>query len=116
MQTSVEGVYAIGDVASFPLLVAGGTLVRQEHVTHARSSAAQAAKALMGESTASLAAGMLSNNGCASCVTHFARHSTASFGILNTHAVYHDMGLAHVSSEDLCDSQVSASRSALHLC
>lgn len=49
LQTSAEGVYAIGDVASFPLLVAGGALVRQEHVTHARSSAAQAAKALMGE-------------------------------------------------------------------
>jgi NADPH-dependent 2,4-dienoyl-CoA reductase/sulfur reductase-like enzyme len=49
LQTSVDGVYAIGDVASFPLLVAGGALVRQEHVTHARSSAAQAAKALLGE-------------------------------------------------------------------
>lgn len=49
MQTSVPGVYAIGDVASFPLLCAGGAAVRQEHVTHARSSAAQAAQAIMGE-------------------------------------------------------------------
>lgn len=48
-QTSVDGVYAIGDVASFPLLAAGGALVRQEHVTHARSSAAQAAHAILGE-------------------------------------------------------------------
>ncbi|KAF6255444.1 monodehydroascorbate reductase [Scenedesmus sp. NREL 46B-D3] len=47
-KTSVDGVYAIGDVAAFPLLAAGGELVRQEHVTHARSSAAHAAKALMG--------------------------------------------------------------------
>lgn len=49
LQTRVDGVYAIGDVASFPLLVAGGAPVRQEHVTHARSSAAQAAKAILGE-------------------------------------------------------------------
>ena len=49
IQTSVDGVYAIGDVASFPLLCAGGVSVRQEHVTHARSSAAQAAHAIMGE-------------------------------------------------------------------
>jgi hypothetical protein len=49
LQTSVDGVYAIGDVAAFPLLVADGAVVRQEHVTHARSSAAQAAKALMGK-------------------------------------------------------------------
>jgi thioredoxin reductase len=48
-QTSVDGVYAIGDVASFPLLCAGGASVRQEHVTHARSSAVQAAKSIMGE-------------------------------------------------------------------
>lgn len=49
LQTSVGGVYAIGDVASFPLLCAGGVAVRQEHVTHARSSAAQAAAAITGE-------------------------------------------------------------------
>lgn len=52
LQTGVDGVYAIGDVASFPLLLAGGALVRQEHVTHARSSAAQAAKAIMGTTQA----------------------------------------------------------------
>jgi hypothetical protein len=49
LQTSVNGVYAIGDVAAFPLLAADAAIVRQEHVTHARSSAAQAAKAIMGE-------------------------------------------------------------------
>jgi monodehydroascorbate reductase (NADH) len=49
LQTSVDDVYAIGDVAAFPLLAADGAIVRQEHVTHARSSAAQAAKAIMGE-------------------------------------------------------------------
>eukprot|EP00879_Flechtneria_rotunda_P012381 GHRR01012929.1.p1 GENE.GHRR01012929.1~~GHRR01012929.1.p1 ORF type:complete len:306 (+),score=104.79 GHRR01012929.1:2353-3270(+) len=51
-QTSVPNVYAIGDVASFPLLVAGGQLVRQEHVTNARLSAAHAAKALLGANPA----------------------------------------------------------------
>eukprot|EP00882_Tetradesmus_deserticola_P012891 GHRQ01013663.1.p1 GENE.GHRQ01013663.1~~GHRQ01013663.1.p1 ORF type:complete len:335 (+),score=159.41 GHRQ01013663.1:183-1187(+) len=51
-KTSVDDVYAIGDVASFPLLAAGGALVRQEHVTHARSSAAHAARALMGTNPA----------------------------------------------------------------
>ena len=49
LQTNVPGVYAIGDVASFPLLFAGGASVRQEHVTHARSSAAQAAQAIRGK-------------------------------------------------------------------
>lgn len=48
MQTSVPGVYAIGDVAAFPLLRAGGALARQEHVTHARSSASHAVKAILG--------------------------------------------------------------------
>lgn len=48
LQTSAPDVWAVGDVASFPLLVAGGELVRQEHVTHARSSATHAAKSLMG--------------------------------------------------------------------
>ncbi|GLC35869.1 hypothetical protein PLESTB_000514300 [Pleodorina starrii] len=51
MATSVPGVYAIGDVAAFPLTsVATGQVahVRQEHVTHCRTSAAQAAKAILG--------------------------------------------------------------------
>ncbi|KAG2438025.1 hypothetical protein HXX76_005639 [Chlamydomonas incerta] len=49
MATSVPGVYAVGDVAAFPLTsVATGQVshVRQEHVTHCRSSAAQAVKAI----------------------------------------------------------------------
>lgn len=49
LQTSNPDVYAVGDVASFPLLLAdGGPTVRQEHVTNARNSAVQAAKALLG--------------------------------------------------------------------
>ena len=32
--------YAIGDVAAFPLKAAGGSVTRQEHVAHARQSAA----------------------------------------------------------------------------
>lgn len=36
LRTSDPDVYAIGDVAAFPLLRAGGGLVRQEHVTHCR--------------------------------------------------------------------------------
>jgi monodehydroascorbate reductase (NADH) len=42
MATSVPGVYAVGDVAAFPLKVAGGGHTRQEHVTNARLSAAHA--------------------------------------------------------------------------
>ncbi|GFR52753.1 hypothetical protein Agub_g15360 [Astrephomene gubernaculifera] len=55
MATSVPDVYAIGDVAAFPLTsIATGDVsyVRQEHVTHCRLSAAQAAKAVMGLSPA----------------------------------------------------------------
>ncbi|GIL43701.1 hypothetical protein Vafri_1357 [Volvox africanus] len=51
MATSVPGVFAVGDVAAFPLAsVATGQVshVRQEHVTHCRLSAAQAAKAILG--------------------------------------------------------------------
>jgi hypothetical protein len=49
LQTSVPGVYAIGDVASFPLVCEGNTIARQEHVTHARTSAAHVVAALSGE-------------------------------------------------------------------
>jgi len=45
----LEDAYAIGDVASFPLIRAGGLLIRQEHVTHARLSAAHVAQVLLGE-------------------------------------------------------------------
>ncbi|EFJ49863.1 hypothetical protein VOLCADRAFT_80444 [Volvox carteri f. nagariensis] len=51
MATSVPDVYAVGDVAAFPLTsVASGEVsyARQEHVTHCRLSAAQAAKAILG--------------------------------------------------------------------
>jgi monodehydroascorbate reductase (NADH) len=49
LAASVPGVYAIGDVASFPLAREGGALGRQEHVTHARQSAAHVGATLMGE-------------------------------------------------------------------
>ena len=42
-----KSVYAVGDVAAFPLAVAGGALVRMEHVAHARASAAHAAAAVL---------------------------------------------------------------------
>mmetsp|Transcript_13649 Transcript_13649/g.29277 ORF Transcript_13649/g.29277 Transcript_13649/m.29277 type:complete len:433 (-) Transcript_13649:309-1607(-) len=45
LESSVPGVYAIGDVAAFPL---AGAAARQEHVTHARQSAAHVAKAISG--------------------------------------------------------------------
>lgn len=48
-QTSNPDVYAVGDVAAFPLLREGGKLVRQEHVTHCRSSAAHAVQHILGE-------------------------------------------------------------------
>lgn len=47
-RTSVPGVWAVGDVAAFPLMRAGGALVRQEHVTHARASATHAVKVILG--------------------------------------------------------------------
>jgi monodehydroascorbate reductase (NADH) len=42
-ETSVPGVYAIGDVATFPLKMYN-ELRRVEHVDHARKSAEQAVK------------------------------------------------------------------------
>ncbi|GAB0490327.1 hypothetical protein MMPV_001561 [Pyropia vietnamensis] len=52
METSAPGVYAVGDIATFPLLLDGGALTRSEHVAHARASAAQAVAAAMGKSPA----------------------------------------------------------------
>mmetsp|Transcript_29475 Transcript_29475/g.43726 ORF Transcript_29475/g.43726 Transcript_29475/m.43726 type:complete len:428 (+) Transcript_29475:1-1284(+) len=46
MKSSDPSVYAIGDIAAFPGL--DGSLVRCEHVDHARKSAAQAVKAAIG--------------------------------------------------------------------
>ncbi|CAD7694763.1 unnamed protein product [Ostreobium quekettii] len=47
LRTSNPDVYAIGDVAAFPLVGYGGQLQRQEHVTNARLSAAHAVSAIM---------------------------------------------------------------------
>eukprot|EP00736_Rhodelphis_marinus_P010126 Rmarinus@m.2327 len=44
MRTSQGGVYAIGDIAAFPLSMEDGAMVRMEHVTHARMSAAHAVR------------------------------------------------------------------------
>ena len=49
MRTSVPDVYAVGDVAAFPLLRDGGAVVRQEHVTNCRQTAAQAVAHIAGE-------------------------------------------------------------------
>lgn len=49
MATSAAGVYAVGDIAAFPLLLDGGALTRSEHVAHARASAAQAVAAALGK-------------------------------------------------------------------
>ena len=46
LHTSHPDVYAIGDVATFPLKMYGGVLGRQEHVANCRETAAHAAKVL----------------------------------------------------------------------
>lgn len=50
LQSSHPDVYAVGDVAAFPLQLTGGAIVRQEHVTACRQLAAHAAAELLGES------------------------------------------------------------------
>ena len=51
LQASCPDVYAIGDVATFPLKMYGGALGRQEHVVNCRQTAAHVAKVLVsGES------------------------------------------------------------------
>lgn len=47
-----QSVYAIGDIAAFPLSADGGKLVRMEHVAHARASAAHAAAAVLDPTSA----------------------------------------------------------------
>lgn len=37
LQTSNPDVYAVGDIAAFPLTLYGGKVTRQEHVVNARS-------------------------------------------------------------------------------
>eukprot|EP00179_Madagascaria_erythrocladioides_P002668 CAMPEP_0198314158 /NCGR_PEP_ID=MMETSP1450-20131203/4916_1 /TAXON_ID=753684 ORGANISM="Madagascaria erythrocladiodes, Strain CCMP3234" /NCGR_SAMPLE_ID=MMETSP1450 /ASSEMBLY_ACC=CAM_ASM_001115 /LENGTH=433 /DNA_ID=CAMNT_0044017197 /DNA_START=88 /DNA_END=1389 /DNA_ORIENTATION=+ len=48
LESSVPGVYAIGDIATFPLKMYGDRLTRMEHVAHARSSANHVVGALTG--------------------------------------------------------------------
>ena len=48
LASSHPDVFAAGDVAAFPLQREGGRLVRQEHVVHARQSAAHAMRGMMG--------------------------------------------------------------------
>lgn len=47
LKTSNSDVYAIGDVAAFPLIIAGGALQRQEHVTNCRLTAFHAVTSIM---------------------------------------------------------------------
>lgn len=47
LKTSVDGVYAIGDIATFPLKIYNDRPVRVEHVKNARQSAAHAVKAIV---------------------------------------------------------------------
>ena len=49
-QTSVPGIYAVGDVVAFPL--PDGTMTRWENWTHARNQAAVAVKHMLGKETA----------------------------------------------------------------
>jgi monodehydroascorbate reductase (NADH) len=48
-KTSVPGVYAVGDVAAFPLKIQGGDPTRVEHVDHARKSVTHAVKSIKAE-------------------------------------------------------------------
>lgn len=50
LRTSNPDVYAIGDVAAFPLIKYGVT-TRQEHVTNARGTAVQAIASILDPST-----------------------------------------------------------------
>lgn len=47
MKTSADGIYAVGDIATFPLLMYDGRKARMEHVKNARDSARHAAKAMV---------------------------------------------------------------------
>lgn len=48
-KTSEPDVYAVGDVAAFPLKMKGGELTRVEHVDNARKSVMQAVQAIKAE-------------------------------------------------------------------
>jgi monodehydroascorbate reductase (NADH) len=45
-----KSVYAIGDIAAFPLAFDGNQIVRMEHVAHARASATHAAECILADS------------------------------------------------------------------
>lgn len=47
MKTSADGIYAIGDIATFPLKMYGDRPARMEHVQNARDSAAHAVNAIV---------------------------------------------------------------------
>lgn len=47
LQTSVDNVYAIGDIASFPLKMYGDKMTRMEHVQNARETAAHVVNAIV---------------------------------------------------------------------
>lgn len=53
LQTSNDSIYAIGDIAAFPMPRYGGKVTRQEHVQNARESAKHAVTAIMAPSEAS---------------------------------------------------------------
>lgn len=48
MKTSVDGVYAVGDIATFPLKIYGNRPTRAEHVGNARQTASHAVKSIYG--------------------------------------------------------------------
>lgn len=48
LRTSAEGVYAIGDIATFPLKMYGGRMARMEHVVNARQTAKHVVGAILG--------------------------------------------------------------------
>lgn len=50
LESSAAGVYAIGDVATFPLAMTGG-MTRMEHVQNARETAAHAVASILGKSS-----------------------------------------------------------------
>jgi monodehydroascorbate reductase (NADH) len=52
LRTSDDSVWAIGDVAAFPQTLTSGKLMRQEHVTNCRESAAFVMASVMGEKPA----------------------------------------------------------------
>eukprot|EP00736_Rhodelphis_marinus_P011253 Rmarinus@m.8079 len=49
MRTSENRVYAVGDIAAFPLAIEGHSPVRMEHVAHARDSAIHCVKSIFNE-------------------------------------------------------------------